>query len=155
MLKQKIVDEQIQALKNRKQEKLSTLRYILAQIKNKEIEKRSFDSTQDKSDLIDDEVILVLRKIAKELNESIDAAELGNRQDLVLQYQKQLEILNAYLPKEMSNEDLKKEIDKIISENQELFNNNPKAIIGLCVKNLKNKADPSRIVKILQIIIKK
>ncbi|MBI4225635.1 GatB/YqeY domain-containing protein [Candidatus Roizmanbacteria bacterium] len=40
MVRQKIIDDQIFALKNRNQEKLSILRYILAQIKNKDIEKK-------------------------------------------------------------------------------------------------------------------
>ena len=146
MLKQKLVDDQIQALRNHDQENLSILRYILAQIKNKEIEKRS--------DLTDDETTMVLRKISKELHESIEAAKLGKREGLVTEYQQQLQLVSSYLPKELSDEQLKKEIEKIIAENQDLSNKNPKAIIGISIKQLKNKADPSRIVKVLQSISK-
>ncbi|OGK15262.1 hypothetical protein A2774_02440 [Candidatus Roizmanbacteria bacterium RIFCSPHIGHO2_01_FULL_39_12c] len=99
MLRKKIVEDQIRALKNREADRLSTLRYILAQIKNKEIDKKSFDATHDKQELTDEEVVAVLRKICKELIESIAAFKKGDRQDLVSEYQKQLVIVNSYLPK--------------------------------------------------------
>lgn len=65
MLKQKLQDDQLQALKSGQKEKLSVVRYILAQIKNKEIEKQS--------ELSDEDVVGVLKKIAKELRESVEA----------------------------------------------------------------------------------
>ena len=146
MLRKKLVADQIQSLKSRNPEKLSILRYILAQIKNKEIDK--------KSDLNDEEVIFVLRKIAKELNESIEAFTKGKREDLVLTSQNQLRIVTTYLSEELSDDQLKKEIEKIISENQDVYKQNPKAIIGVCIGKLKNQADSSRIVKLLHSIIK-
>ncbi|OGK55948.1 hypothetical protein A3I50_04420 [Candidatus Roizmanbacteria bacterium RIFCSPLOWO2_02_FULL_37_9] len=149
MIKEKIIQDQIVALKNHEPDKLSILRYILAKIKNKEIEKKSIDPAQQSSELTDDETIMVLRKIVKELNESIEAFEKGKREDLVSEYQKQLEIVSFYLPKELSDEELKNEIKKIIDNNRKLYEKNPKAIIGICIKELKSKADPTRIVKIL------
>lgn len=153
MLKQTIVNDQIAALKNHDQEKLSLLRYILAQIKNKEIDKIPSDP-KGKSDLTDDEIVAVLRKITKELNESIEAYKKGGRQDLVEENQKQLEILSVYLPKELSDDELKKEIEKIFQANIQASQVNPKAIFGICIKQLKSKADPARIVKILQSLSK-
>jgi hypothetical protein len=141
MLKQKLQEDQIIALKSGDHDKLNIIRFIISQIKNKEIEKRS--------ELSDDEVILVLKKIAKELNESISAFEKGNRQDLVEENKKQLTIISQYLPQEISDEELKNEIKRIIQENQDLYQKNPKAIIGICIKQLKSKADSSRIIKIL------
>src|SRR3990167_7084050 len=111
MLKQKIYQDQIQALKKHDQEKLSILRYILAQIKNQEIEKKSSQS-KGGLDLTDDETISVLRKNVKELNESIESFKKGGRQDLVLEYQKQLQVVSSYLPKELSDEELEQEIEK-------------------------------------------
>lgn len=141
MLTQKITQDQIQALKNHDQEKVTTLRYILAQIKNKEIDK--------KAQLTDDEILNILRKIIKELNESIEAFGRGKREDLIKEYQKQLDLVTAYLPKEISDVQLKKEIETMISQNQELYDKNPKAIIGICMKELKSKANPGRIMKLL------
>jgi uncharacterized protein YqeY len=142
MLRQKLQDDQISALKTGDKTKLNVLRFILAQIKNKEIDK--------KSDLNDDEVLVVLRKVIKELKESVEAFEKGGRKDLLEDNKKQLEIASVYLPAEISDETLKQEIEKVIKQNQAVFDNNQKAIIGICMKELKSKADPGRIMKILQ-----
>ncbi len=141
MLIQILTQDQIQALKNHDQEKVTTLRYILAQIKNKEIDK--------KAQLTDDEILNVLRKIVKELKESIEAFQKGRREDLIEEYQKQLDFVTAYLPKEILEVELKKEIERLISQNQELYDKNPKAIIGICMKELRTKADPGRILKLI------
>lgn len=141
MLIQQLQDDQVQALKSHEKDKLSVLRYILAQIQNKKIEKQV--------DLSDDDIIAVLQKIAKELRESVDAFEKGGRKDLVSEYKKQLDILIPYLPKELTDEELVKTIDELITQNKEIYDKNPKAIIGICMKLLRSKADSSRIMKIL------
>lgn len=142
MIKQKLQAKLVASLKAGNKDIVTTLRYILAQIKNKEIDK--------KEELTDEEAVFVLRKIAKELKESVDAFIKGERNDLREASEKQLQIISAYLPKEISDEELKAEVEKIISQNQEIYNRNQKAIIGICVRELKSKADPSRIIKILQ-----
>jgi len=145
MLRQKIVNDQIQALKEKNQEKLDFLRYILAQIKNKEIDK----NPPAGGELSDEETQTVLRKVAKELNESIEAFKKGNREDLVTGSQKQLTIIKTYLPPEISDEELQKLIKELITKNQELYTKNPKTLIGVCMRELKGRADPSRIMKVL------
>ncbi len=146
MLRQKLQDDQIAALKAGDKTRLNVLRFILAQIKNKEIDK--------KSDLNDEEVLIVLRKVIKELKESVEAFEKGERKELADDSKKQLEIASVYLPAEISDSELKGEVEKVIKENQAVFDNNQKAIIGICMKQLKSKADPGRIMKVLQGIIK-
>ncbi|MDH7476021.1 MAG: GatB/YqeY domain-containing protein [Microgenomates group bacterium] len=145
MLTQKIQIEQIKALKSGDKPKLATLRYILAQLQNKRIAKQA--------ELTKDEEIAVLKKIAKELKESIDSFEKGKRLDLVDQSKKQLTIVSSYLPPELSDEELKKEIEKIIQTNQEIYQKNRQAIIGIVMKQLKSKADSLRIMSILRSII--
>ena len=142
MLRQKLQDDQIAALKAGEKTKLGVLRFILAQIKNKEIDK--------KSELTDEETMVVLRKVIKELKESVEAFEKGGRKELSEDSKKQLEFASVYLPKEISDEELKVEIEKTIKENQAVFDNNQKAIIGICMKQLKSKAYPGRIMKTLQ-----
>jgi len=146
MLRQKLQDDQLTALKSGEKTKLGVLRFILAQIKNKEIDK--------KSELTDDETLVVLRKVIKEIKESVEAFEKGGRIELADDNKKQLKIASFYLPAEISDEQLKVEIEKVIKDNQSVFDNNQKAIIGICMKELKSKADPGRIMKTLQGIIK-
>lgn len=142
MLKQKLQTDQITALKARDQIRLDTIRYIVSQIKNKEI------NTQ--KELTDEEVVSILQKIKKELHESIDSFTKGGRADLVSEYQKQLGVLLAYLPPEMSDQDLELSVKELIEKNKELFATKPQALIGICVKELKAKADPARIMQILK-----
>lgn len=141
MLKEKLQNDQTNALRSGDKDRLSVLRYILAQIKNKEIEKRA--------DLTDDDVVEVLKKIAKELRESIEAFEKGGRSDLVSEYKKQLGIVLPYLPAELSDYELEKAVSELIEKNKELYEKNTKAVIGICVKELKSKADSSRILAVL------
>jgi hypothetical protein len=141
MLKQKLQAEQIIALKSGEKEKLSTIRFVIAQIKNKEIDKNA--------ELNEEEEIAVVKKFVKELQETIEAAKKNNRSDLVTENERQIEIIKAYIPAEISDEELKKEIERIISENKDLYQKNAKAIIGICMKQLKTKADSSRVIKIL------
>ncbi|KKP59282.1 MAG: hypothetical protein UR54_C0029G0003 [Candidatus Roizmanbacteria bacterium GW2011_GWA2_34_18] len=146
MLRQKLQDDQVIALKSGDKTKLEILRFILAQIKNKEIDK----NPPAGGELNDEETLVVIKKVTKELKESIEAFEKGGRKDLSDDSKKQLEIVSVYLPAEISDEQLKGEVQKIIKENQAIFNNNPKAIIGICMKQLKSKVDPGRIMKTLQ-----
>ncbi len=150
MLRQKIQEDQIQALKSGDKDRLNVLRFILSQIKNKEIDK----NPPAGAELTDEEVVLVLKKIAKELKESIEAFKKGEREDLVKENERQLAIVNQYLPKELSDWQLQQAIEKIISDNKDIFEKNPKAIIGICMKNLRTQADSSRIMKILSAYVK-
>ena len=145
MLRQKLQDDQIAALKAGDKIKLGILRFILAQIKNKEIDK----NPPAGGELTDEETLVVLRKVIKELKESVEAFEKGGRKELADDNKAQLEIASVYLPTEINDEDLKVEIEKVIKENQTVFDNNQKAIIGICMKQLKSKADPGRIMKVL------
>ena len=141
MLLQKLQADQITYLKSGNRDALETVRYILAQIKNKEIEKQAA--------LTEDDVLTVLKKQVKEIKESIEAFEKGNRLDLLDKSKKQLELVSGYLPPEISDEELKKELLTVV-EAEKAKGVNPKALIGICVGRLKAKADPSRIVRMLQ-----
>ena len=89
MLKSLLQKEQIDALKSHNQEKLDFIRYILAQIKNDEIDK--------KADLTDDEVKLSLSKVLKQIEDGLEAAKKGNRTDLLTKYEAQKKILSTIL----------------------------------------------------------
>jgi hypothetical protein len=142
MLYEQLQAEQITALKTKDTLKLLTLRGIIAQVKNKEIDKGSV--------LTEDEVLSVIKKTKKELLESIESFTKGGRADLTEESQKQLVIVSSYLPAEISDEELEKEIKSLIENSKEAIAKNPKAIIGICMKELKNKAESSRILAALQ-----
>lgn len=142
MLRQKLQDDQLSALKSGNKEVLEILRFVIAKVKNQEIEK--------KEELNDEETLTVLKKVVRELNESKDAAVKADRKDLIDQNEKQIAVLSPYLPQELSDEELGKEIQAVLDKNKELFETNKKAIIGICMKELRSKADGTRIMKLLQ-----
>jgi uncharacterized protein YqeY len=142
MLKTRIQTDQIAAMKARDSFSLNVLRYIVAQIKNREIEKRE--------DLTDEEVVQVLRKQIKELRDAMETFEKGGRADLVEENRKQIDVLQQYMPAEISDDELRAEIEKLAAANADAIDANPKAIIGMAMKELKPKADPSRINAMLK-----
>lgn len=142
MLRQKLQDDQLSALKAGNKDVLEIIRFVLAKVKNQEIEK--------KEELSDEETLVILKKVLRELNESKDAAVKANRKDLIDQNEKQIAVLSPYLPQELSDEELGKEINMLLEKNKEIFESNKKAIIGICMKELRSKADGTRIMKLLQ-----
>lgn len=142
MLKQKLQADQLTAMKAGARQQLDTIRYIVAQINNKEIALQR--------DLTDEETLSVLQKVKKELNESIESFQKGNRPDLVDEYKKQLDIVLQYLPKELSDAELDTAIATLIEQNKAAYEKNPKSIIGICMKELRGKADSSRIMAAIQ-----
>lgn len=142
MLTQKLQADQIAAMKAGHRAQLDTIRYIVAQIKNKEIAVQR--------ELTDEEAISVMQKVKKELNESIESFTKGGRTDLVEEYKAQLEVLLQYLPKELDDAALGAAIDELMEKNKDAYAKNPKSIIGICMKELRGKADSARIMGLLQ-----
>lgn len=141
MLKTKIQEELTDALKSGLADKVETLRFLMADIKNEEINSRQ--------ELSDDDVLNIVKKSVKKLADASVLFEKGGRPDLVQQNKQQIDILSVYLPAQLSDEELESEIKKIITENQDAYNANPKSIIGIAMKSLSSRADPQRIMKAL------
>ena len=87
MIKSLLQKKQIDALKSGDSQTLEFLRYILSEIKNEEIEKRA--------ELTNEETIIVLDRVMKQLNDSIEAAKKGGRSELLTKYEAQKEILSS------------------------------------------------------------
>ncbi len=88
--------------------KLSTLRMLLAAIKQKEIDTRS--------DLSDDDIISIIEKQMQQRLEAAEQFEAAGRNELFEKESQEAEILKAYLPEKMGEEEVKEMIEKIISE---------------------------------------
>lgn len=145
MIKQKLQEDQTTAIKSKDLQTLNAIRYIIAQIKNKEIDKGG--------ELTEDEALQVIRKQAKELQDSIEMFQNAGRTDLVNENNMQLEIVKRYLPAEMADDQLTTEIQALITAHKEDYEKNPRAFTGTVVKELKSKADPQRISKLYASLI--
>jgi uncharacterized protein YqeY len=85
-----------------------TLRYLLAAIKNAEIDRRGEMTPQDEE--------AVLRKQAKQLTEAVEQFRAGNREDLAAREEAQLAVLSRYLPAPLSDEELAALVAEVIAE---------------------------------------
>ncbi len=108
MLEEKILNDYKEAMKNKDTLKSSILSFLRAEMINLAIEKK-------KKLLDDSDVMAVIRKQVKQHQDSIEQFKQGNRLDLADKEAKELEILKAYLPPQLSEEELKKIIEEVIA----------------------------------------
>ena len=106
MLLERITEDYKQAMKNHDEVKKLALNYLLAQLKNKKIELRT--------DLTDDDVIAVIKKEIKSINETLIFLDKANKTSEIEIESKKRDILQLYLPAMLSNEQTEKLIDEII-----------------------------------------
>lgn len=95
-----------EALKQKDTVRLSLYRMLLASIKNKEVEKIR--------PLTEDEFIAVVKTSVKQHVESIESFKKGHRRDLVEKEEKELAILKEFMPSQLSEEEIAKEIEEAI-----------------------------------------
>ena len=108
VLYEKIQSDMYTAMKAGEKEKASTLRNVLAKLKDKQIDTREPLSQKDE--------IKVLQTLVKQRKESIDLYQKGGRSELAQAESFELEIINAYLPEMMNEDDIRKLIEEIIEE---------------------------------------
>ena len=102
-LKSRIVEDMKAAMRAREPAKLSTIRMLLAGIKQKEVDERV--------ELSDEDVVVIIEKMIKQRRESIAQFEAGARLDLAAAEKAEIEVLRAYMPEPLTPE----EIDALIA----------------------------------------
>ena len=141
-MRQVILDDIITAMKARDKDTLSVLRMVKGAMQLEEI--------NVKHELNDEEMTRIISKQIKTRKDSIVEFEKGNRQDLVEQNKKEIEILNKYMPEQLSME----EINKIIDEAFLLIKPTSSKEQGLIMKEitpkLKGRADMSLVSGIIK-----
>ena len=107
-LYKQIQNDMYNAMKSGNREDTNTLRTTLSKLKDKIIEKRQ--------DLSKEEEVKILQILVKQRKESIELYEKGGRNELAEAEQKELEIINNYLPKMMDESDIKSIVKTVIDE---------------------------------------
>ena len=105
---EKVTKDLTEAMKNKDAFRLSVLRMLKSALKNEEINK--------KSSLTDDEVLAIIKKQVKTRKDSMNEYASYNRMDLADSLQKEIDILNEYLPEELSDEELEKIVKEAITK---------------------------------------
>ena len=110
-LREKINEQLGTALKSRNKTLVSTLRLVLAAIKERDIANR----TSKKKEVVNDvEVIKVLRKMTKQRQDSMDLYKKGGRQELCEAEEAEIKIIDSFLPKQLNEDETKKICKEII-----------------------------------------
>src|ERR1700759_350926 len=113
MLRQRLNDDLKTAMKARDQSAVSTLRMVLATLKDRDIAARPSGNTTGIDDV---EILDMLQKMVKQRQESIVLYKQGGRQELVDQEQGEIDIIERYMPKKLSEAETLAAIDKIVAE---------------------------------------
>jgi uncharacterized protein YqeY len=107
-LKARIQEDVKQAMRAHERERLAALRLLTAAIKQKEVDERI--------ELDDTQVLAVLDKMAKQRRESLDQFQQAGRDDLAAKEQYELDLIQAYLPEPLSEQELSDLIRSTIAE---------------------------------------
>lgn len=138
----KVNSDLVTAMKEQDKFTLSVLRMLKSALKNEEINK--------KSSLTDDEVLAVIKKQVKTRKDSKEEYLTYNRTDLADNLEKEIEILNKYLPEELSDEELEKIIDETIKE----LNPDGMKGMGLVIKTVGSKCGAAADMKKVSSIVR-
>lgn len=132
MLRDELKDAMKAAMKAKEARKLSTIRLILAAIKEKDIEARTQDSNGDDDDAM---IMGILSKMVKQRGDSIRAYEEAGRCELAEQEKAEVAVIEEFLPKQLSEDEIKAAVEKTVAD---LGADNLKDI-GRCMGALKSQ----------------
>jgi uncharacterized protein YqeY len=142
MLRDRIADDMRAAMKAREQTRVSTLRMLMAAMKNTQVEKGH--------ELDDDEVVDVIAREAKRRRESMDAFEKGGRAELVEKESAELAVLQTYLPERLSDDELGKLVDEAIAETGATSAKEMGQVMKAVMPKVKGRADGNAVSAVVR-----
>lgn len=113
--------------------RISTIRLLISSIHNKEIEKGE--------SLEDEELLAVLSSEVKKRRESAEEYKKGNREDLAEKEEKEIKIIQEYLPEQLSDENLQKIIKETIAQTGATGRKDTGKVMGQLMPKIKGRAD--------------
>lgn len=132
-LKEQITADMKQAMRAHEADKLSTIRMLMAAMKQKEVDERvTLDDTA---------IIAIIDKLIKQRKDSMTAYEKAQRQDMAEKESQEIKVLQAYLPKRMNEEETTEAIQKIMADLGASGPGDMGKIMGAVKQQLAGKAD--------------
>ncbi len=141
ILKQKLTDDLKQAMRDGDTVKRSVIRLVMAAIKNAEIARQTT--------LEDADILGVIAKEIRQRKESIEAFKQGKRADLVSQEEAEMAVLEKYLPKQMSRDEVVAEARKVIAEVGASGLGDKGKVMPQLIARLKGRADGREINEVV------
>jgi uncharacterized protein len=130
---EKINQEMISAAKEKDKLRLSTVRLIKTALHNREIDM--------KRPLNDEESLQLLSSMVKQRRDSIEQFSQGGRKDLVDKEEAELKVIQTFMPEQLSDEDIDKEIEKSIQETGAISIKDMGKVMKILMQRLTGKAD--------------
>ena len=132
-LKEKLKNDLKQAMKSGDTLRRSVIRLVLSAVKNAEIARQA--------DLEDSDILGVIAKEARQREESIEAFKQGNRQDLLAAEEAELSVLQEYLPRQITRDEIITEARRVIQEVGAQGPGDKGKVMPKLIAELKGKAD--------------
>jgi len=145
-IKENIMADLKQAMKDKDQDRLRVLRSLKSKLLEREISERE----GGKGELTDEQAIEELMRAAKQRRESIEQFEKGGRDDLVASEKKELEVIQTYLPKMLSEDEIREIAQEKIDELGAEDMSDMGRVMGVMMKELKGKAEGSKVSKVVK-----
>ncbi|GFP19582.1 uncharacterized protein HKBW3S03_01087 [Candidatus Hakubella thermalkaliphila] len=146
LLKERVIQDMQNSLKKGDKIRLSTMRLLLSEIKNLEKEKRI-------SDLSDDDVLSVVRREIKRRDQALEEFRKTDRKDLVDKEERERQILEEYLPVQLSQEELEAMVRRVIQETGASSSREMGKVMGRMMQEVKGKADGKRVRQIVESLL--
>ena len=141
-LREKINNKLNSALKNKDKTLVSTLRLVLAAIKEKDISNRTSEKKEIAKDV---EIIKILRKMKKQRQDSAQLFKKGDRPDLLKAEEDEIEIIDSFLPKQLNEEETKKICSEVIKTIEATSMKDMGKIMGILKKKYSDSIDFSKV----------
>ena len=141
-LLEEITQDMKKAMKSKEKDRMQVLRLLRSDLKKAKIDKRG--------DFTEEDAQQVINKAAKNRRESIESYKKGDRQDLVEEEQKELEVIEEYLPEQMSDDEIKEIIDQVIEETGASGMQDMGKVMGTIMPKVRGKADGSKVQAIVR-----
>ncbi len=142
-LESKIQEELKLAMKSGDRFKVDTLRGLIAQIKDERIKLRPKELTEEN-------ILTVIQRAVKRRKEAIEMYKQGNRPDLVEKEEKELKILQTYLPEQLSSEELNKIIETVIDQVGAASIKDMGKVMGAVMKQVQGRADGKQVQQLVR-----
>ncbi|WP_297810453.1 GatB/YqeY domain-containing protein [uncultured Helicobacter sp.] len=144
-IKERILNDIKKAMKENHKERRDALRMISSALKQVEVDERK--------NLEDKEVILILKKAYKQRLEAAEAYKKAGREDLYQKENFEMQVIMEYLPEQLGEEDLRNALEKILNEIGVKSKKDMGKIMGAASKTLGEVADSKRISEILKTLL--
>jgi uncharacterized protein YqeY len=136
-LKEQITSDMKDAMRSKEAERLGTIRLLLAAMKQKEVDERV--------ELTDAHIVAIIEKMVKQRKDSITQFAAAKRDDLVLQETKELELLQTYMPTQLSDDEVMAAVQKAVKMSGATGPQDMGKVIGLLKAELAGKADMGKV----------